>query len=117
MCVCLETWSSVLFTFPGDYSKWSLDSSCEKKKIRWQNSNINHTGGIRGVTKVKAVRRLRELLITKLPHGTFPVKVFWNTVLNSSFLWYCYSNIFSHMFCPHFFYFGEFFGHLLSVLW
>ena len=22
---------SVLFTFPGDYSKWSLDSSCEKK--------------------------------------------------------------------------------------
>ena len=30
--VCLETWSSVLFTFPGDYSKWSLDSSCEKKK-------------------------------------------------------------------------------------
>ena len=31
MCVCLETWSSVLFTFPSDYSKWSLDSSCEKK--------------------------------------------------------------------------------------
>ena len=30
--VCLETWSSVLFTFSGDYSKWSLDSSCEKKK-------------------------------------------------------------------------------------
>ncbi|KAJ4955947.1 hypothetical protein NE237_012730 [Protea cynaroides] len=25
--------------------------------------------------KVKAVRRLRELLMTKLPHGTFPVKV------------------------------------------
>ena len=25
--------------------------------------------------KVKAVRRLRELLTTKLPHGTFPVKV------------------------------------------
>ncbi|KAF3452360.1 hypothetical protein FNV43_RR02793 [Rhamnella rubrinervis] len=27
------------------------------------------------VNKVKAVRRLRELLTTKLPHGTFPVKV------------------------------------------
>ena len=52
--------------------------------------------------KVKAVRRLRELLTTKLPHGTFPVKVLWNTVLNSSFLWYCYSNIFSHMFAPIF---------------
>ena len=25
--------------------------------------------------KVKAIRRLRELLTTKLPHGTFPVKV------------------------------------------
>ena len=33
MCVCLETWSSVLFTFSGDYSKWSLDSSCEKKNL------------------------------------------------------------------------------------
>ena len=53
--------------------------------------------------KVRAVRRLMELLTTKLPHGTFPVKVLWNTVLNSSFLWYCYSNLFSHMFCPHFF--------------
>ena len=52
--------------------------------------------------KVKAVRRLRELLTTKLPHGTFPVKVLWNTVLNSSFLWYCYSNLFSHMFAPIF---------------
>ncbi|MCI23449.1 ankyrin repeat domain-containing protein 13B-like, partial [Trifolium medium] len=25
--------------------------------------------------KVKAIRRLRELLTTKLPHGTFPVKL------------------------------------------
>lgn len=29
--------------------------------------------------KVKAVRRLRELLTTKLPHGTFPVKVILDT--------------------------------------
>ena len=65
--------------------------------------------------KIKVVRRLRELLTTKLPHGTFPVKVLWNTVLNSSFLRYCYSNLFSHI-LPAFFYFGEFFGHL-SVLW
>ena len=52
MCVCLETWSSVLFMFPGDYSKWSLDSSCEKKKKKSGDKivNINHTGGIRGVT-------------------------------------------------------------------
>ena len=34
MCVCLETWSSGLFTFLDDCSKWSLDSSCEKKKIQ-----------------------------------------------------------------------------------
>ena len=27
--------------------------------------------------KVKAVRRLRELLTTKLPQGTFPVKVIY----------------------------------------
>lgn len=27
--------------------------------------------------KVKAIRRLRELLTTKLPHGTFPVKVIY----------------------------------------
>ena len=53
MCVCLETWSSVLFTFLGDYSKWSLDSSCEKKN-QVVNSNKNHIGGIRGVTHTKA---------------------------------------------------------------
>lgn len=33
--------------------------------------------------KVKAIRRLRELLTTKLPHGTFPVKVILNTSLIS----------------------------------
>lgn len=32
--------------------------------------------------KVKAIRRLRELLTTKLPSGTFPVKVFSNSYLH-----------------------------------
>lgn len=35
--------------------------------------------------KVKAIRRLRELLTTKLPHGTFPVKVIHNFQLNRFF--------------------------------
>ncbi|KAL5136123.1 Ankyrin repeat domain-containing protein 13B [Glycine soja] len=34
--------------------------------------------------KVKAIRRLRELLTTKLPHGTFPVKQHWGTLDFSS---------------------------------
>lgn len=36
--------------------------------------------------KVKAVRRLRELLTTKLPHGTFPVKVNQDFALCTSVL-------------------------------
>jgi hypothetical protein len=36
--------------------------------------------------KVKAVRRLRELLTTKLPAGSFPVKVCWMLKCNC-FLW------------------------------
>lgn len=35
--------------------------------------------------KVKAVRRLRELLTTKLPHGTFPVKVTHDVLSGTSY--------------------------------
>ncbi|KAL8539034.1 hypothetical protein ACS0TY_000868 [Phlomoides rotata] len=45
--------------------------------------------------KVKAVRRLRELLTTKLPPGTFPVKVFKDicTFLCIPFLYCCFVEI------------------------
>ncbi|RVW60642.1 Ankyrin repeat domain-containing protein 13B [Vitis vinifera] len=56
--------------------------------------------------KVKAVRRLRELLTTKLPHGTFPVKVIWNTILNSSFCGTVIPIFLLYVF-PPWFYFGK----------
>ncbi|KAK4385488.1 hypothetical protein Sango_2672800 [Sesamum angolense] len=49
--------------------------------------------------KVKAVRRLRELLTTKLPPNTFPVKVLTDTfelLLMQFFAFYCYSD------CPNY---------------
>ena len=82
-------------------SKRGKDKSSKKKKKKGPTSETKHESeykkGLRPVlwltpdfplktdellplldilaNKVKAVRRLRELLTTKLPHGTFPVKV------------------------------------------
>ncbi|GAB4855347.1 hypothetical protein Ancab_023968 [Ancistrocladus abbreviatus] len=82
-------------------SKKGKDKSSKKKKKKGSSSETKHESeykkGLRPVlwltpdfplkteellplldilaNKVKAVRRLRELLTTKLPHGTFPVKV------------------------------------------
>jgi hypothetical protein len=49
--------------------------------------------------KVKAVRRLRELLTTKLPHGTFPVKVIQD-------IFFCASDIANTPSLPNHFFFG-----------
>ncbi|KAG4914045.1 hypothetical protein AAZX31_19G233400 [Glycine max] len=77
-------------------SKKGKDKSIKKKK-KGANNESEYKKGLRPVlwltpdfplktdellplldilaNKVKAIRRLRELLTTKLPHGTFPVKV------------------------------------------
>jgi len=86
---------------PSDISKEDKDKGIKKKKKKGTNSESKNESeykkGLRPVlwltsdfplkteellplldilaNKVKAIRRLRELLTTKLPHGTFPVKV------------------------------------------
>lgn len=47
--------------------------------------------------KVKAIRRLRELLTTKLPHGTFPVKVIHKFQLDRYF--FLLSCFFMQLYC------------------
>ncbi|KAK8332457.1 hypothetical protein V6Z12_A10G140300 [Gossypium hirsutum] len=95
--------SKMSISMNSEIGNWHKNGGCEneyKKGLRpilWLSPNFSlQTEELLPLldilaNKVKAIRRLRELLTTKLPAGTFPVKVFCSFNYPIGLYYHCYS--------------------------